>query len=386
MRERLNRGLNAAAYYGTAGYWNRYPNDEEPGTQAASAGGGDDTQQMDEALAVVSGIPVDEVPSVMEVPVGKDAPELLDDITEVASNAPSVEEAEDATEAIGTVAAAHNAGIDLSKLIPGGTGQIADMTRVERKEMFAKIVGEMIASPDEHTKNMGLMFGLLAQDAMKVKFSDRVKDALDKFAKKAGAAFAVAFAGVAAAIAVAKDKIGKAWHATKPARDKIKSAFKTMFNKIKQVMKPVIEKGTELAHKAGVAIGKAADYVGEKAKIAGHAVSEKAKQAGRFVANTTIGKTVSRGMEKAGIKMRYAAIAAAGAVGAKLAAAGASMQKSQQTKDAAAATIAKHYKDFKELPEEEKQKLREVRGQIKEAKKAKAQVREGNLKAKGKAF
>lgn len=249
--------------------------------------------------------------------------------------APTAEEAEDRTAVMGTVIASTNLGIDLDTMVPGGLDAIEGMTRVERKKLFKAMVTEMVQSTDPATKNMGLMFGLLSKDAMDVKLSDHVKDTLEAFAKGAGKVIAAATAAVGVAIAAASKKIGELWDKTKPAREKIASAFKSMVETIARVTKPAREKAKEIAKKAGIAMQDAAHYVGEKANALKKA----------FLA-TALGKAISRATEKAGIKIRYGMMGASAAIGAgtqkiaeKLARAGASMQADHKKAEEAASKI-----------------------------------------------
>lgn len=254
--------------------------------------------------------------------------------TAVIIDAPSKEEAEDRTAIMGAVVASTNMGIDIAAMVPGGFEAIEGMTRVERKKLFRAMVEEMIQSDDKNTKNMGLMFGLLSKDAMDVKLSDHVKDKLEAFAKGAGKLIAAAAAAVGVAIAVASKKIGELWDKTKPARDKMVSAIKSMVDTIARVTKPARDKAMAIAKAAGVAIKDAAYYVGGKAKDMG-------KTIGAAIANTALGKAISRATEKAGVKLRYGMMAMSAAAGAKLAAAGASMQEDQKKAEKASAKIQK---------------------------------------------
>lgn len=291
------------------------------------------------------------------VPVGElNSSTLQPEHTAVIIEAPSQEEAEDRTAVMGTVVASTNMGIDLAAMVPGGIEAIEGMTRVERKKLFREMVEEMIKSPDKATQNMGYMFGLLSKDAMDIKLSDHVKDKLEAFAKGAGKLIAAAAAAVGVAVAAASKKIGELWDKTKPAREKIMSVIKNMVDTIARVTKPARDKAKEIAQAAGVAIRDAAYYVGGKAK-----------DLGKAIANTPLGKAISKAVEKAGVKLKYGMMAMSAAAGAKLVAAGASMQESQKRVDKASKAIQAHKEKFKGTKDRVLEARQEARQRMKDA-------------------
>lgn len=264
------------------------------------------------------------------------------------ANAPSAEETGGRAAVTGVVVGASTLGIDINSLIPGGLAGIERMTRVQTKETFRSIVEQMISSKDPNTQTMGLMFGLLTKDAMQIKFSDRVKDALEAFAKGVGKWFAAAAAAVSVAIIAAKDAIVKLWDKTKPARDKIAEVLGKMVDKIIEVTAPVREKAVELARKAGAALS----------------------ATGRAIIDSAPARIVMHAAHEAGISVKYLFMRTTAAVGAKLATTGAKMQASHTRATEAAKKIQGAYRTFSTLPEEEKARLRDIRKSIKTAKAA----------------
>jgi hypothetical protein len=269
--------------------------------------------------------------------------ELVEQVAKAPTQQAAMDMTEEAAALIGVVATAPNPAI-FAFQIPSPE-EMKKMGRVELKKIFADNAERMfevgMANNDPFLTMLGSQNRFFAQTVMKIKVSDHIKDALENFAKKAGAVCLAAAAAVAAVAAAAAKKIGELWDKTKPARDKIKQVLQDMAKKIAEVTKPAREAIKAAAKKVGIELEKAGHYIAEKAKAAGiaigetaqkagKAISEKAHAAGDYLANTAPGKKIIKAGRDIRGKITAVTAAASAAIGAKLAAKGAKMQETQQ--------------------------------------------------------
>ncbi len=269
---------------------------------------------------------------VTEEPQALVSDELVRQVSEAPTRKDAEEEVLDAATALGALAAAPNPAI-LAFQIPS-PAEMKKMGRVELKKNYADNAQKMFEIGQKHHDSLLMLIGsqnlFLAQTVMKVKVSDHIKDALENFAKKAGAACLAAAVAVAALAAAAAKKIGELWDKTKPARDKIKEALQNMARKIAEVTKPAREAIKAAAITAGTELGKAGRYVTGKAKEAGIAIGSAVSAAGEALANTKIGKAAATAARQAGKKMSDLGAKAKIAVAGGLAGAAAKVAKSAQ--------------------------------------------------------
>lgn len=273
--------------------------------------------------------------------------ELVRQVSEATTKEEAMATVEEAGVVIGSVMTAPNPSI-FSQLIPTPE-QMKNMGRVELKRNFAANAQKMFEIGQQNNDPFLMMIGsqnlFLAQTVMKVKIEDHIKDALEKFAKKAGAACLAAATAVAAAVALAAKKIGELWDKTKPARDKIKQVLQDMAKKIAEVTKPAREAIKAAAKEARIKMEEAGKYIAgkmkaartaisEKAQAAGAAISKKAHDAGEYLASTQIGKAAAKAARQAGKKMSdlgaKAKIAVAGGIAGAAAKIAASAEKTKE--------------------------------------------------------
>lgn len=267
--------------------------------------------------------------------------DLVGELAEAQTPRAAEELVKEAGVAMGMVMAAPN-----PELMTLFTPLTKDMTRVQIKEAFkqnAQTILELGSkSKDPLLMALGGQNLFLAETVMKVKLSDHVKDALEKFAKGAGAVFLAAAVAVGKLVEKAAKAVEALWEKTKPARDKIKQVLTAMATEIARVTKPARDAIKKAAQAVGTELGKAGRYVAEKAKAAGVFIGKQATAAKDYLASTQIGKAAANAARQAGKKMADLGAKAKIAVAGGIAGAAAKIAKSaEETKQAGQGHFAK---------------------------------------------